>query len=201
MALRPRPRIVGMHPTTWLEDTAEEARALFSALEDDPAPTVFCFPNADAGHAPIVEMSRAYCRRHREAQLFVNLGTLDYWGLLQHARMLIGNSSSGIMETPSLALPCVNVGIRQRGRERAANIVDVAAEPAAILEGLKRADSAAFRQSLEGMSNPYGDGTAAELIARVLRKTPLDERLRIRRALPLVDGEAPAFDHQADTHE
>lgn len=196
MTLRPRPRIVGMHPTTWLEDTASEARALFRALDADPAPTIFCFPNADAGHSPIIDMAHDYCRRHDEAQLFVNLGTLDYWGLLQQARMLVGNSSSGIMESPSLALPCVNVGIRQRGRERAANIIDAAAEPDAIVAALARADSDAFRQGLEGMRNPYGEGTAAKLIARVLRETPLDERLRIRRALPLVDSDAPAFDHR-----
>lgn len=193
--LRPRPRVVAMHPTTWLDDTAEEARALFAALDRDPAPTVFCFPNADAGHGPIIEMARSHCRQHEDSDLFVNLGTLDYWGLLMQARMLVGNSSSGIMETPSLALPCVNVGIRQRGRERAANIIDVPAEPGAIVTGMRRAQSDAFRQSLDGMSNPYGEGTAATLIARVLRETPLDENLRIRRALPLVDGDSPAFDH------
>lgn len=193
--LHPGPRVVAMHPTTWLDDTAEEARALFTALEQDSAPTVFCFPNADAGHGPIIEMARSHCRRHADSNLFVNLGTLDYWGLLKQARMLVGNSSSGIMETPSLALPCVNVGIRQRGRERAANIIDVAAEPGAIVEGMHQADSDTFRNALKGMSNPYGDGTAATLIARVLRETPLDDNLRIRRALPLVDGDTPAFQH------
>jgi len=189
------PRVVAMHPTTWLDDTAQEARALHAALEQAPAPTVFCFPNADAGHQPIIEMARNYCRDHRDASFHVNLGTLDYWGLLRQAAMLVGNSSSGIMETPSLALPCVNVGIRQRGRERAANHIDVPAETGAILEGMRRAASASFRDSLRGMANPYGDGTAAATIARVLRETPLDERLRIRRALPLADGKAPAFDH------
>jgi len=196
ITLRPRPRIVGMHPTTWLKDTASEARALFEALENAPAPTVFCFPNADAGHRPIIELARDYCRRHDDAKRFVNLGTLDYWGLLHHASMLIGNSSSGIMETPSLALPFVNVGIRQRGRERAANVIDVPAEPAAILEGIERAGSEDFRRSLEGMRNPYGDGKATALIARVLRETPLDETLKIRRALPLVAGDTAAFDHE-----
>lgn len=189
------PRVVAMHPTTWLHDTTEEARALFTALDRAPAPTVFCFPNADAGYSPIIEMAREHCRRQDHSRLFVNLGTLDYWGLLKHARMLVGNSSSGIMETPSLTLPCLNVGIRQRGRERAANIIDVPADPDTIIEGLKRADSEDFRRSLEDMANPYGDGHAAELIARVLRETPLDENLRIRRALPLAAGETPAFDY------
>ena len=191
------PRVVAMHPTTWLEDTAQEARALYGALAQAPAPTVFCFPNADAGHQPIIEMARDYCSDHRDASLHVNLGTLDYWGLLREAAMLVGNSSSGIMETPSLGLPCLNVGIRQRGRERAANHIDVPADTGAIIAGMRRAASASFRRSLEGMTNPYGDGTAAATIARVLRETPLDERLRIRRALPLADGKAPAFEHPA----
>jgi UDP-N-acetylglucosamine 2-epimerase (non-hydrolysing)/GDP/UDP-N,N'-diacetylbacillosamine 2-epimerase (hydrolysing) len=203
--LDPPPRVVAMHPTTWLTDTAEEARALFAALEAAPAPSVFCFPNADAGHEPIIEMARDYCRRHDAADLYVNLGTLDYWGLLRHASLLIGNSSSGIMESPSLGLPCVNVGIRQRGRERAANVIDVAADADAIVDAMRRADSATFRRTLEGLHNPYGDGTAAETIARVLRTAPLDEDLRIRRALPLVDGDAPAFDHghsvRVDAHD
>jgi UDP-N-acetylglucosamine 2-epimerase (non-hydrolysing)/GDP/UDP-N,N'-diacetylbacillosamine 2-epimerase (hydrolysing) len=191
------PRIVAMHPTTWLDDTAQEARQLFAALEQTASPSVFCFPNADAGHRPIIDMARDYCRGHDDAQLFTNLGTLDYWGLLHHASMLIGNSSSGIMETPSLALPFVNVGIRQRGRERAANVIDVAAEPGAIVAGMENAGSETFRHSLEGMNNPYGDGNAAGLIARVLRETPLDETLKIRRALPLVAGNTPAFVHAA----
>lgn len=194
-SLRPSPRVVSMHPTTLLSDTSAEARALFEALEKNPRPTVFCFPNADTGHESIIDLARRYCRHHDNAHLHVNLGTFNYWGLLHHATMLIGNSSSGIMETPSLQLPCVNVGMRQQGRERAVNIIDTPAEPKAILKAVEKAASQAFRDSLEGMQNPYGDGDAARIIVRVLRETPLGESLLIKQALPLTDEDPPAFIH------
>jgi UDP-N-acetylglucosamine 2-epimerase (non-hydrolysing)/GDP/UDP-N,N'-diacetylbacillosamine 2-epimerase (hydrolysing) len=88
------------------------------------------------------------------------------------------------MEAASFALPVVNVGMRQQGRERARNIIDVDAEATAILAAIQRVLSPAFRQSLAGMENPYGDGTAAITIARVLTNTPLD-RLLVKQPAPL----------------
>jgi UDP-N-acetylglucosamine 2-epimerase (non-hydrolysing)/GDP/UDP-N,N'-diacetylbacillosamine 2-epimerase (hydrolysing) len=107
---------------------------------------------------------------------------LEYWSLLRCADVMIGNSSSGIMETGSFALPIVNVGMRQQGRERARNVIDVAPETAAILSGVKKARSAEFRESLRGMVNPYGDGTAAKKIVEVLTTVPLNQELLIKKA-------------------
>ncbi len=103
---------------------------------------------------------------------------------------MIGNSSSGIMETPSLGLPCVNVGLRQRGRERAANIIDVAATEEEIIAGVKKAQSKAFKNSLSGMENPYGDGRAAERIVHTLTTCTLGRSLLVKKALQL-SPEAP----------
>jgi UDP-N-acetylglucosamine 2-epimerase len=97
---------------------------------------------------------------------------------------MIGNSSSGIMEAASFALPVVNVGIRQQGRERARNVIDSPAETPAIVSALKRALSPAFRKKLRGMANPYGNGTAATTIANVLATVPLDNLL-IKQPTPL----------------
>jgi UDP-N-acetylglucosamine 2-epimerase len=97
---------------------------------------------------------------------------------------MVGNSSSGIMEAASFGLPVVNVGMRQQGRERARNVIDVTSEIAAILEALKNALDPAFRSLLRGMDNPYGDGTASATIARVLARVPL-ERLLIKKPTPL----------------
>ena len=88
------------------------------------------------------------------------------------------------MEAASFALPVVNVGMRQQGRERARNIIDVPANAAAIRDALDRALSPAFRKSLDGMTNPYGDGTAAQMIASVLSSVPLDGLL-IKQPAPL----------------
>jgi UDP-N-acetylglucosamine 2-epimerase (non-hydrolysing)/GDP/UDP-N,N'-diacetylbacillosamine 2-epimerase (hydrolysing) len=86
------------------------------------------------------------------------------------------------MEAASLALPVVNVGIRQRGRERARNVLDAEATVESILNRVEQARSAEFRRSLEGMDNPYGDGHAAERIVSVLASVPLGEELLIKRA-------------------
>ncbi|HUB20001.1 MAG TPA: UDP-N-acetylglucosamine 2-epimerase, partial [Acidobacteriaceae bacterium] len=79
----------------------------------------------------------------------------------------------------------VNVGLRQKGRERARNVLDAEADTAAILACVARARTAVFRVSLKGMMNPYGDGHAAERIVEVLTTAPLGRELLIKRAMPL----------------
>jgi UDP-N-acetylglucosamine 2-epimerase (non-hydrolysing)/GDP/UDP-N,N'-diacetylbacillosamine 2-epimerase (hydrolysing) len=177
--------LVAYHPVTLANDTLEEVDALFAALEVSDRPVWFCFPNADAGSRELYRRARALCAARADARLFVNLNPLLYLGLLREASIMIGNSSSGIMESPSLALPCINVGRRQQGRERASNIIDVAADRVAIEEAIRRAGSDQFRHSLEGMTNPYGDGDAATRIVERLRSCPLGEELLIKKAFEL----------------
>lgn len=194
MALEPKPCVVSYHPVTLLPDPDSEVDALFAALDSLQQPVIFTFPNADAGHEAIIRRAEAFCAGRKQARLYTNLATRDYWALLKQAAFMVGNSSSGIMETPSLGLPCVNVGQRQQGRERADNIIDAPADTQAIIQAMQQALSPEFRASLEGMSNPYGDGTASQYIARVLRETPLDQRLFMKQALPLQANQA-AFVH------
>ena len=175
------PVVVAYHPVTLARDTLREVDEVFGALERTQRPLVFCFPNADAGSRELVGRARAFCATRSDALLFVNLNPLTYWSLLRCACLMVGNSSSGIMETPSLALPAINIGMRQQGRERAENIVDAAPQRGAILEAMDRALEPGFRRSLQGMTNPYGNGHAAERIARVLERVPLGEQLLHKR--------------------
>jgi UDP-N-acetylglucosamine 2-epimerase (non-hydrolysing)/GDP/UDP-N,N'-diacetylbacillosamine 2-epimerase (hydrolysing) len=108
---------------------------------------------------------------------------------------MAGNSSSGIMESASFAVPTVNVGMRQQGRERARNVIDAPAETGAILAAIERALSQEFRDRLRGMTNPYGDGTSAVTIARVLTTVPLDSLL-IKQPTPLPGEENQAHPEQ-----
>ncbi len=181
--------LAAWHPVTLLNDTNAEADALFSALAQWPGQLIFVYPNSDAGSRALIERTRALAAVRPQTQIFINLDAITYWSLLGQAHAMVGNSSSGIMEAASFALPVVNVGIRQQGRERARNIIDAPADSAAILAALQRAMSAEFRQSLTGMANPYGNGTAAQTIARVLAEVPL-EGLLIKQPTPL-PGEAP----------
>jgi UDP-N-acetylglucosamine 2-epimerase (non-hydrolysing)/GDP/UDP-N,N'-diacetylbacillosamine 2-epimerase (hydrolysing) len=176
--------LAAWHPVTILNDTNAEADALFSALAQFSGQLIFVYHNSDAGGRALIDRTRALAAVRPHTHIFVNLDAVTYWSLLGQVDAMIGNSSSGIMEAASFALPVVNVGMRQQGRERARNIIDAPADSTPILAALQRAMSSEFRQSLSGMSNPYGSGTAAKTIARVLAEVPLD-RLLVKEPAPL----------------
>jgi UDP-hydrolysing UDP-N-acetyl-D-glucosamine 2-epimerase len=190
--LRSAPYLVAYHPVTLLRDTTQEADALFAALPRTNAPIFFCYPNSDAGNHGLLERTRNFLATRKDARLFVNLDPVTYWSLLREVSMLIGNSSSGIMEAASFSLPVVNVGFRQKGRERARNVLDAEPEALAIRAKIAEAASPSFRESLVGMINPYGDGHAAEKIVQVLTSTPLTEDLIVKRAVSTIDQIARA---------
>jgi UDP-N-acetylglucosamine 2-epimerase (non-hydrolysing)/GDP/UDP-N,N'-diacetylbacillosamine 2-epimerase (hydrolysing) len=173
--------LVSYHPVTIARNTTEEAETLFAALDSLPQQILFCYPNADAGSRVLIERTHAFVASHTNAHVFVNLDALTYWSLMRQVDVFVGNSSSGIMETPSFALPTVNVGLRQQGRERARNIVDAPADKNAIIEAVHHARSADFRDSLRGMANPYGDGTASQKILKVLTSVSLNQDLLMKR--------------------
>jgi UDP-hydrolysing UDP-N-acetyl-D-glucosamine 2-epimerase len=178
------------HPVTILRDTNAEAEALFAALAHAPGQLIFVYPNADAGSHALIERTRALAERRPSTHVFVNLDAVTYWSLLGQVDALVGNSSSGIMEAASFALPVVNVGMRQQGRERGRNVIDAPAEAGVIRAAIDRALSRDFRQSLAGMINPYGDGTASATVARVLTTVPLDGLL-IKQPAPVAAEAEP----------
>lgn len=178
--LKQSPTVVAYHPVTLLQNTTEEADALFAALAQIKGQIIFCYPNADAGSHSLMQRTHEFIRQHADAHVFVNLGAVTYWSLLRQAGLLLGNSSSGIMEAASFALPVVNVGLRQYGRERAPNVLDADPNADSILSKIETAQSTAFRESLHGMANPYGDGHAAERIVQVLTTVPIEGLLRKR---------------------
>lgn len=191
MEIQPDAVVVSYHPVTLARNTLREVDALFAALDKIQRQMIFCFPNADAGSRELVQRAESFCRRRTDARMFVNLNPVRYWSLLRCCSLMLGNSSSGIMETASLELPTVNVGLRQAGRERAANIVDAEPNPEAILDAVRQASTPTFRQSLVGMRNPYGVGDAAERIAKVLSNVELGEPLLHKRPPALEAIESP----------
>jgi UDP-N-acetylglucosamine 2-epimerase (non-hydrolysing)/GDP/UDP-N,N'-diacetylbacillosamine 2-epimerase (hydrolysing) len=173
--------LVAYHPTTIARDTIREAGALFAALASIPGHLLFCYPNADAGSRTLIARAREFLDRRGDGQVLINLDPVAYWSLLRRADFLLGNSSSGIMEAASFAIPAVNIGIRQRGREHGRNVLDADATAESILACVAAATHPGFRASLAGMENPYGDGHAAERIAAVLASVPLGEELLIKK--------------------
>ena len=184
LTLTPPTLLAAWHPVTILRDTNAEADALFAALAQPPGQLIFVYPNADAGSYTLIEQTRALAGTRPRTHVFVNLDPITYWSLLGQMDAMVGNSSSGIMEAASFALPVVNVGMRQQGRERARNVIDAPPETGAILAAIQRALNPELRASLTGMANPYGDGTAASTIARVLATVPL-QGLLVKQPVPL----------------
>ena len=185
-----RPSILAaFHPVTILTDTNAEAEAFYAAMDRVSGQLIFVYPNADAGGQALIERSRMLARRRPDTHVFMNLDAVTYWSLLGQVDAMAGNSSSGIMEAASFALPVVNVGMRQQGRERGRNIIDAGAEASAIVRAMERALDPQFRKSLGGMENPYGNGTAARTIAGVLATVPL-EGLLVKAPVPVAEGAA-----------
>ena len=183
--LKPPLLVITFHPTTLGTATAaQEVSALLSALQPVGGTLIFTMPNADSEWKTIVTQLTDFAARHPSAQLYPSLGQLRYYSLLKHADVMVGNSSSGIWESPSFKIPAVNIGDRQRGRFRARNIIDVPCDSEKIHAGIARALSPQFRSSLAGLINPFGDGGAARRIVDVLKRD-FDPRSLLAKASPV----------------
>lgn len=173
--------IVTFHPVTLAQDTTREADAFLNAVRATPGQLLFCYPNADAGSRAMIERVEALARERGDAKVLINLHPIVYWSLLQYVDFLLGNSSSGIIEAASMALPAVDVGMRQQGREHGRNVLDAEPTVESILSRIAVAQSDDFRRSLAGMENPYGDGQASRRIVEVLASVPLGEKLLLKK--------------------
>jgi UDP-hydrolysing UDP-N-acetyl-D-glucosamine 2-epimerase len=177
VALQAPTILIACHPVTIHRDTTGEANALFAALHRVRGQILFVYPNSDAGSHELIKRTQEFTAQRPDTKIFVNLDAITYWSLLSLVDVLMGNSSSGIMEAASFALPTVNVGMRQQGRERAGNVLDAAPDSDAIVAAIGQAMQPKFRASLAGMTNPYGDGHASERIVQVLANVDLDNLL------------------------
>jgi UDP-hydrolysing UDP-N-acetyl-D-glucosamine 2-epimerase len=174
--------LVTYHPVTRDAGSAlPQVRCLVAAIKASGLQAVFTMANADAEGAVINTRLQAVCAETPERfKWFPHLGHRRYLSCLKHFAVMLGNSSSGLTEAPSFRLPVVNIGDRQRGRVRAASVIDVPCSQAAIREGIERAVSPRFRASLRRMSNPYDrfhDGRASERIKDVLKHVCLSSDL------------------------
>ena len=171
------------HPVTLLNNTVEEAAEVFAALDRLRNQVIFIYPNADAGSRELVRRAQQFASKHSNSRVLINLDHLTYLSLLRQVGVLVGNSSSGIIESTSLEVPVVNIGIRQQGREHAANVIDVPAERKAIRKAIAYALSAKFRREIVGLESPYGEGDASRIICGTILKTPLGPNLLFKRAV------------------
>jgi GDP/UDP-N,N'-diacetylbacillosamine 2-epimerase (hydrolysing) len=165
------------HPvTTEAADSFNQIKETVDAIEESGIQTVVLLPNNDAGFSRIIDYiksSNVKWYPSLPGDLFINL--------YRNASALIGNSSSGIHETPTMGIPAINIGNRQQGRERAVNVIDVTNDKASIIKGIEKAlyDSD-FIEMTKNIENPYGDGTSAEQIVSILKTVSLDNLVQKR---------------------
>ncbi|HBF36358.1 MAG TPA: UDP-N-acetylglucosamine 2-epimerase (hydrolyzing) [Firmicutes bacterium] len=151
------------HPvTTETDQAAWQMTQILEALTELDIQTVFTYPNTDAGGREMARVLRKY-QNQDFLRIIPHLGSVKYLSMMRIASVLVGNSSSGIIEAPFFRLPVVNIGTRQYGRLRACNVIDTGYHKAEIVKAIFRAlQDPFFRETLQhDCVNPYGDGTAA----------------------------------------
>jgi len=170
--------LVVQHPVSTQEDQAgEQMHNTLDAVKGFGLQTVIIYPNADAGGRKMRKVIEQYAALPN-IKTYKNIPHKDYLALLKHAAVLVGNSSSGIIEAPSFGLPVVNIGIRQQGRERGSNVIDVPHNINAISAAIRKAlNDNVFLARIRKSKNPYGDGQASRRIIKVLKNIPLNKRL------------------------
>jgi UDP-hydrolysing UDP-N-acetyl-D-glucosamine 2-epimerase len=167
--------LVTLHPTTARPGTdATNVAALLGALAQvKDRSIIFTGVNADPGYRAINDAIKAFVAlRPDRAFHFTSLGSERYWAALRLADVVVGNSSSGILEAPAVGVPSINIGDRQRGRLRAGSIIDCPADSAAILASLARIFEGRFHPD-PSVEPPYGRGGASEKIAGTLQQIGL----------------------------
>lgn len=168
--------LVTFHPATLdavgsSEQQMAELLAALATLQDTHL--IFTMPNADNGSRALVAMLESFAARHAHARVYASLGLLRYLSCLKLVDGVVGNSSSGLAEAPTLKTGTVNIGTRQQGRLRASSVIDCEPNRQSISEAIARLYAPAFRNQLNATVNPYGDGGASEKIVHVLRDHPL----------------------------
>ena len=167
------------HSESNSSDSLPALDQLIAALDEFPQlQVIWTLSNADRQGLSINERLRAAAASHPNFHIFESLGSVRYTNLVRHADFVIGNSSSGVIEAPSLKTPTVNVGTRQDGRPRARSVVDTASKAEEIYSAIERVQSPEWRAANVDGSSPYGSPGTAEKICEVLSNVPLSELVK-----------------------
>ncbi|SEA62207.1 GDP/UDP-N,N'-diacetylbacillosamine 2-epimerase (hydrolysing) [Arachidicoccus rhizosphaerae] len=171
---------VTFHPATMDNDsTGEQFQILLNAIkEQKDSFFVFTKANADSNGRIINKMIDEFTLEYANMSIaFTSLGTLKFLSLIKVVDAVVGNSSSGIIEAPSLHTATINVGDRQKGRIQAESVLNTKVNAAEISSAIKLTQTAEFKNRLENITNPYGEGNTTDRIMEVLRNFSFDKCL------------------------
>jgi UDP-N-acetylglucosamine 2-epimerase (non-hydrolysing)/GDP/UDP-N,N'-diacetylbacillosamine 2-epimerase (hydrolysing) len=170
--------LVVQHPITNIKDKAySEMRELLHALDHLKKQTVLLYPNCDAGGKKIIDLIKKY-ERKEYLHTFKNLPHEDYLSIMKSSDVVIGNSSSAIIEAPSFRKPVINIGNRQKGRSRSENIVDIEPEKKQIIKTIEYVlTDKYFKKKVESCKNIFGDGKSSQRIVKILKNLKINDEL------------------------
>lgn len=169
--------LVTLHPAT-LDTTPIRTRcqALLNALDSFPNnKLLITYPNNDPDGMIIIEMIEQYVRLHpTRVKLIPSLGLTRYMSALKYVAAVVGNSSSGIIEVPSMGIPTVNIGCRQKGRIAATSVIDCEPDTDSIVQAITKALSNDFKEQAQKTVNPYYRPDTLQLIVKAIATTPIE---------------------------
>jgi UDP-hydrolysing UDP-N-acetyl-D-glucosamine 2-epimerase len=183
---------VAYHPVT-LEFTIppqQQIKNVFTVLGKYDFQIVVTAPNPELERDQIMSYIKQEAAQNQRVHYFDSLGTVQYYSLLAHCELVIGNSSSGILEVPYFRIPTVNIGDRQQGRVRHPSVIDTDYGVESIAAGIAKALSEDFVSSLRRMPFKFGDGTAAKKMVEIIKNVQVDQTfLRKRLEFPEPENE------------
>ncbi len=177
LTLSDRLILATFHPATLDEmPPQQQCKNLLAALDRHPDyQTIFTYPNNDSEGRIIIQLIESYRRRHPErVAVFPSLGMRRYLSMLHCATAVVGNSSSGIVEVPSIGIPTLDIGIRQMGRTAAPSVLHCGVSEEEIVDGLETVLSSSFRMIAKSAENPYYLPDTLEKMVDAIVNTPLD---------------------------
>ena len=161
---------VTFHPTTLDDDSVQQFEQLLVALEERPEfQVVFTRPNADSGGSMLNRMLDEFVEKNaRRCYAFASLGYARFLSLVSYCVAMVGNSSSGVVEVPSLKVATINIGNRQKGRICAESVIHCRPEKGEIIAALDEVGSADYQEKLQKIKNPYeSNGTSQEIVKQI----------------------------------
>jgi len=174
--------LITFHPVTLeLSTAAAQMTELLAALAElRNTKLIFTLPNADTDGRILIKLIEKFVAEHPATRAYTSLGQLRYLSCIAQVDGVVGNSSSGLLEAPSLKKGTINIGDRQRGRLQAASVLNCDPTRPSIAAALKRLYSADFQVCLKQVLNPYGEGGASEKIVATLKSIDLDDVIKKR---------------------
>ena len=173
--------LITFHPVTLENQTAESQflELLKSIKSIKNSKIIFTKPNADSHGRPIIKLIDEFVTKNPKQSIsFISMGQLNYLSCIQFVDVVIGNSSSGLLEVPSFNKPTINIGDRQRGRIKSKTVIQCDPNQISISKAIEFALSKKFKDILKNSSNPYDNGNSSEKIVKILKKISLENIIK-----------------------